>query len=130
MGEESRAKWERLITLRDEVNKALEAARTAKIIGKPLEAWVTVRANGTSAEFLQNCGMSAEDLAALCIVSKLRVVRDESLGESGESFHGIAVDIEHASGIKCERCWMYVDSVGMDAHHPTLCGRCAAVVGE
>jgi isoleucyl-tRNA synthetase len=27
---------------------------------------------------------------------------------------------------KCERCWHYVDTVGSDAEHPTLCGRCAS----
>ncbi len=27
---------------------------------------------------------------------------------------------------KCERCWHYVGSVGSDAEHPSLCGRCAS----
>ena len=89
----------------------------------------TVRANGTVADFLESCNMSMDELAALCIVSKLKVVRDETLGEAGENFSGVAVDIERASGEKCERCWIYSDSVGTDSKHPTLCSRCAAVVG-
>ena len=25
---------------------------------------------------------------------------------------------------KCARCWHYREDVGMDAEHPTICGRC------
>jgi len=34
-----------------------------------------------------------------------------------------------ASGSKCERCWMISESVGKNEKHPTLCDRCAEVVG-
>ena len=27
---------------------------------------------------------------------------------------------------KCERCWHYRPDVGVDARHPTICGRCIA----
>jgi isoleucyl-tRNA synthetase len=29
---------------------------------------------------------------------------------------------------KCQRCWNYWPSVGMDAEHPDICDRCASVV--
>lgn len=122
---QEREKWAKLIALRDEVNKALENARNAKTIGKPLEAWITVRTNDAMADFLENCGLSMDDLAALCIVSKFRVIRDENADE-GDS---VAIDIERASGIRCERCWVYNSTIGTDAKHPTLCSRCAEVVG-
>jgi isoleucyl-tRNA synthetase len=31
-----------------------------------------------------------------------------------------------SNGIKCERCWHYCDDIGVDAAHPTLCGRCSS----
>ena len=31
-----------------------------------------------------------------------------------------------SNGLKCERCWHYVDALGSDAAHPTLCGRCTS----
>ncbi len=120
-------KWNRVIAFRDDVNKALEAARNAKVIGKPLEAWVTIYANDAAAETLS--AWEPDDLAALCIVSKLRIIKGEGEGLAGESFEGIKVAVERASGEKCERCWMYVDSIGSAAKHPTLCARCASVVG-
>ena len=41
--DEDRAKWDKLTAFRDDVNKALEGARTAKTIGKPLEAFCLLR---------------------------------------------------------------------------------------
>lgn len=120
-------KWNKLSALRDDVNKALEAARKDKVIGKPLEAWVTVYAEGEIAELLR--AIPADELAALCIVSKLRVIEGAGEGMPGENLEGIQIAIERASGDKCERCWMYVDSIGQNSKHPTLCTRCAEVVG-
>lgn len=125
--EEASSKWDKLIALRDDVNKALEEARKNKVIGKPLEAWVTVYADDETAAQLET--VPADELAALCIVSKLRVIRGNGEGMQGENLP-VQIAIERASGDKCERCWMYVDSIGQDSKHPTLCARCAAVVGE
>lgn len=125
--EEASSKWDKLIALRDDVNKALEEARKNKVIGKPLEAWVTVYADDETAALLET--VPVDELAALCIVSKLRVIRGNGEGMQGESLP-VQIAIERASGDKCERCWMYVDSIGQDSKHPTLCARCAAVVGE
>lgn len=125
--EEASSKWDKLIALRDDVNKALEEARKNKVIGKPLEAWVTVYADDETAALLET--VPADELAALCIVSKLRVICGNGEGMQGENLP-VQIAIERASGDKCERCWMYVDSIGQDSKHPTLCARCAAVVGE
>lgn len=119
-------KWARLIALRDDVNKALEKARNEKIIGKPLEAKVTIHAAADAAAFLQNCG---EDLAMLCIVSELAVTEGEGAGLAGENFGGITVEVARAEGEKCARCWTHAATVGKDAKHPCLCARCATVVG-
>lgn len=36
----------------------------------------------------------------------------------------IGVKVERASGEKCERCWMYSETVGDSSEYPTLCERC------
>ena len=43
---------------------------------------------------------------------------------------GIKVSVSQAEGEKCERCWMFSDTVGKDGNHPTLCARCASVLKE
>jgi isoleucyl-tRNA synthetase len=34
--------------------------------------------------------------------------------------------MDPTSFAKCERCWHYREDVGIDAAHPTLCGRCTS----
>ena len=124
--DEDRAKWDKLTAFRDDVNKALEGARTAKTIGKPLEACVTVYADAEQAAFLNGCG---QDLANLCIVSELDVVAGDGEGAASENLPGLKIAVARAAGEKCLRCWKQAKTVGSDAKHPGLCARCAKVVG-
>lgn len=119
------AKWDKLIELRDEVNKCLEIARNDKVIGKPLEAWVKVNADKNTYETFLNCGLSAGELAALCVVSKLSIAYDCELDECETD---MKICIERAPTEKCERCWIHCDTVGKNDKHKTLCERCASVV--
>ena len=108
----SMSRWDELIRLRNTVNGVLETARAEKKIGKSLEAKVTVNLP----ESLE--GRLDEDaLADLFIVSQVSVSKEAS-----------GVQVEPAQGAKCERCWKILPSVGRDSEHPTLCGRCAAVL--
>ena len=119
-------KWNKLIAFRDDVNKALEGARNAKTIGKPLEAHVTVYTDADTAAFMNGCG---QDLADLCIVSEMDVVAGEGEGLASEELPGLTISVVRAAGEKCLRCWKQAKSVGSDAAHPALCARCAKVVG-
>ena len=66
-----------------------------------------------------------KDLPALLIVSQAEL--HEGVGEAGEATtrEDLKVAVKAAEGHKCERCWIYSDTVGQDAEHPTLCARCA-----
>jgi isoleucyl-tRNA synthetase len=120
-------KWEKIIAVRDDVNKALEQARGSKLIGKPLEAKVTITASENAKEFLDGCG---QDLAKLFIVSAVDVQTGEGEGDSYEALGGVKIAVSHMEGEKCERCWIYDPTVGSNAEHPTLCARCASVLGN
>ena len=68
--EEFMAKWEKIDELRDIVNKALEEARAQKLIGKSLEAKVTLNCGRDWYEFAK----SAEaDLVSAFIVSAVEI---------------------------------------------------------
>ena len=116
------ARWDRIHLVRDDVKKALENARSEKIIGASLDAEISVYAEGEMYDFLS----SIEDLASVFIVSKANLIK----GNDGE-FKGeqpVSVTVKHAEGEKCARCWKYSGDVGADAEHPTLCARCASVL--
>jgi isoleucyl-tRNA synthetase len=127
--DEQRAKsWERLLSVREEVLKALEPARAAKTISSGLEARVTLTANGNLGELLQKY---AANLPALFIVSQVEIAAGKAGGASsdGES-KALDIRVECAQGSKCERCWNYSTHVGEDATYPTLCERCVAALAE
>ena len=116
--EEFMAKWEKIDELRDIVNKALEEARAQKLIGKSLEAKVTLNCGRDWYEFAKS---AENDLVSAFIVSAVEIGTSE--------FDGVDVKVEVAPGEKCERCWTHSHTVGECAEHPTLCARCAEIVG-
>lgn len=117
-------KWNRIHAIRDDVNKALEQKRNAKAIGKSLEAQVTLHCDGELYDFL--LGVQNE-LATAFLVSTVQL-ENGSKGEFAGDTPELTVSVTPASGEKCERCWVYSQTVGQSAQHPTLCARCAAVL--
>jgi isoleucyl-tRNA synthetase len=70
-----------------------------------------------------------DNLADWLLVSTLRLggaAPAEVLAEATEG--GITVRIARAAGEKCERCWHYETDIGQNPAHPTVCGRCVAVL--
>jgi isoleucyl-tRNA synthetase len=120
------SRWERIIRVRADVSKALELARTAKTIGHPLDAAVTITAPEDLLGFLRGYQW---ELQSIFIVSRVELV--ESLeGEcwNSEALPGLKVRVSAAPGEKCERCWCYSEELGTDADHPTICPKCTAAV--
>ena len=115
--------WQQLLAVRAEVTKALEQARSAKMIGHPLDAAVTISAQG---ELMERLLHFVDDLRGIFIVSKAELVGDTSLENAfvSEEVKGLLIRIEAAPGEKCGRCWIHDASVGTIPEHPTLCGRC------
>jgi isoleucyl-tRNA synthetase len=121
--EELAEKWNVLLEIRTEVTKALETARTDKLIGHPLDAMVTVSVKPSLHESIFPY---SEDLRSIFIVSKAALVKDKTLkgAYKSEQMEGVYVLVEKAPGEKCERCWIYDPSVGTIPEHPVVCNRC------
>ena len=112
------------LAIRGDVAKALEEARTAKLIGHSLGANVTLFAEGEQLAVLQK---AEEDLPTYFITSAASVKpMAEAPTEATGGETGVKILIAAASGEKCERCWMISESVGKNAEHPTLCSRCSS----
>jgi isoleucyl-tRNA synthetase len=107
-------KWQKLMTLRDEVLKALEPLRQDKLIGSNQESSVTIKCGPEDAAAIEQFGI--KNFAALCIVSEIKLEKADGPAQF------IAKKSSHA---KCQRCWNYWPSVGSDPSNPDLCTRCA-----
>ena len=122
-------KWDKLISLRNDVNVVLESARNDKRIGKPLEAAVTLRAEDASSRELLEA-VSDMDLDDLLIVSHCLVEGEEpadAVRGQGARNPGLRISVSEAPGKKCPRCWKH----SLQADPETeLCPRCAAVVAK
>lgn len=112
-------KWDRIHELRDVVKKSLEEAVKEKQIRASLEAKVTLSCAGELFDFIKSV---EDELKTAFIVSGIEVVK----AEGGE----LSVTISKAAGDKCERCWCYSETVGQNHEHPTICKRCASVLGK
>ncbi len=119
-------KWDRIHALRDDVQKALENARTAKLIGGSLDAAVTLYCDDQALPFVQSV---AELLPSVLIVSDVQIKADGQ-GEYSGDFAGVSVSVAHANGEKCCRCWVYSDTVTNDGESNGLCARCAAILNS
>jgi isoleucyl-tRNA synthetase len=117
------ATWEILLSVRDEVLKALETARKAKLIGTSLEAKVEVLCDP---ELLSLLTKHLTGLPMLFIVSAV----DLGSLAPGRSGQRIEVRVGRAEGQKCARCWTFNESVGRSPRYPDVCARCAGVLDE
>lgn len=130
LDDDEMAKWDALISVRNDVNGVLEAARGAKRIGKPLEASVTLHAKGASRQTVER--ISDMNLCELFIVSEC-LISDEDEHDpdavvgDGSYNSGLTVSVKEAPGTKCPRCWMHSTKADPETG---LCPRCAAVVAK
>ncbi|MEX2783710.1 isoleucine--tRNA ligase [Streptococcus sp. H49] len=118
--------WEAFMTLRTQAQKALELARNDKIIGKSLEAHLTIYADEEHRVLLDSLD---SDLAQLLIVSQLTVSKEPAPAE-GLAFTGVAFTVEHAHGSVCDRCRRVDETVRDRSYNAFICDTCAQIVEE
>jgi isoleucyl-tRNA synthetase len=121
------SRYGRLLKIRADVQKALEDARAAKLIGNSLEAKVLLCADGDTRALLD---AYANEWPTLLIVSQAQIVDALEDGVAGDNVPGLRVKVARADGAKCPRCWTYATSIGQDAAHAEVCHRCAAALTE
>ena len=134
--------WGKIQDLRDEVNKVMEQARTAKAIGSSLDAKVLLYLSDAdfkaklaalnSAEAINP--KSVDELRYFFLASQVELVDSMDAINAADykaETETVAIGVVKADGHKCDRCWNYSTSVGSFSDDPTICDRCnAALKGE
>ncbi|MGA1623508.1 MAG: isoleucine--tRNA ligase [Synechocystis sp.] len=127
--------WGKLRQLRTEVNKVMEAARTAKAIGASLEAKVLIHV--TDPEFrtlldrYNDADRPVDALRYLVLASQVVLVDDPTAIASLDfktQTDTVSIGITQADGHKCDRCWNYSEQVGTFNDDPALCERCVSAL--
>jgi isoleucyl-tRNA synthetase len=134
--------------LRRLVNRQLEICRSKSIIGSSLEAHLNLGfSEGNVSQGLrqvlgfikESAQPEVDNLRDWLLVSSLSLafegdddgdpnLNDNELLIPPSTELDITIGISRAAGAKCERCWHYETDIGQHAAHPTVCGRCAAVL--
>ena len=127
-----------ILELRALVNRQLESCRKDGGLGASLEAQVqleiaadesTAALRDALAQLEASSHPRVDNLADWLLVSALRIGGAAPEGVLAEACEGgVTVRIARAEGEKCERCWHYETDIGQHADHPTLGGRCVAVL--
>lgn len=113
-------RWEALARVRRTVNEELEKKRALKEIGAPLTARVTLTARGETYGLLN---AEQANLPMLFIVSDVTL-----LPSTSEQQAEIQVEVTHASGEKCPRCWRFVPALVAVGDDGSVCPRCEEAV--
>ena len=119
--------WDRIQELREDVKKALELARKNKVIGSSLEAKVKIYCSDDLYDFMKPIEKSLKEVF---IVSQIELIKGETGEVQGEKVKDMSITVLHAQGKKCERCWVYDDTVGNNSKGQNICNRCATVLNS
>ena len=114
--------WDEIQKIRDEVNRNLESARNAKVIGGSLQAEVELYC--VDQKVYDRLALLENELRFVLITSKAQAFKVDALPSdavSGE-IAGLGVKVSASAHAKCERCWHYVDTVGHT--RGGICDRC------
>ena len=118
--------WDRVIEVRDCVNKELEALRVAGGIGAGLDAEVDLYCGR---EILETLEKLEDELRFVLITSDARLHIADTPPPEGQHYtlstnDEIWVAVAPSPHPKCIRCWHHRPDVGSHPDHPELCGRC------
>ncbi len=123
-----RSRRQLLLDLRSEVTKAIEPKRQEGLIGKPLDASITLFAPESIHQALHNI-----DMEEFFIVSQVTLSDPAQSTEHAfisEEIQGLSILVTQASGEKCERCWRYTTQRGTNPEHPSVCPRCSDILAQ
>ena len=119
--QKANALLEKFLEVRKDVLKALENKRNEKVIGKSLEAKLTISLKDEFKDILE----LNDSLKQMFIVSKCEVTDEH---DGFEEFETSYIKVEKFNGHVCARCWCVFNDE--DMHDDELCERCYDVINK
>ena len=111
-------RWQQAIDIRNLANKKIEALREEGIVGSSLQAELKISA---PSDIYKSLSFFDNELKYILITSS------SSLEESQKD---LEIEVSASRSKKCERCWHYVEDIGRNSEHPTICKRCISNLFE
>ncbi|HEY3299231.1 MAG TPA: isoleucine--tRNA ligase [Methylophilaceae bacterium] len=108
--------WMKVIEVRATAAKEIELLRGTGQVGSSLQAELEIYAPETTFDALDSL---ADDLRFAMITSSTKVYKVATETEQ-------KILVKPSAYKKCHRCWHYREDVGINAEHPSICGRCVS----
>jgi len=115
-------KWLKILEIRGLVNDVLDRERKAGVLKSSQEAAVSINPEKLKADHRKLLESGKEDWPFLLQMAEVRI--------NGTTKDTEGISIQMTQHAKCERCWRRRPEVGKIKDHPSLCERCANVVGR
>ncbi len=126
--DDQRARWGKLADVRSEVNKAIEPKRKDGVIGKSLDAQITLYATQEVRDLIASDDLDAQEFFIVSQVNLADVADAPADAYTGEEVADFKVEVKSAAGQKCERCWRICQDLGSDPAYEDACPRCTEVL--
>ncbi len=110
--------WQHVINVRNLANKKIEALREEGAVGSSLQAELKISA---PLDIYKSLSFFDNELKYIFITS------NSTLEESKKD---LEIEVSASKNNKCERCWHYVEDIGNNSEHPTICERCISNLFE
>ena len=118
-----KARWEAIISVRDEANKQFEKLRNDGVIGSSLDAEINIYCNE---KLFNELNFVKDELKFVLIASIAKIYPlNKRVNEAIETdIPDLFIFAKQCDHQKCERCWHRHESVGKNDMYETLCSRC------
>lgn len=119
----SRKDWEKIISVKENVNRLMEEQRKEEVIGSSLEAEVVLYCDEELSSILTKLD---DELRFVFITSKAQIKAKVAAPSEAvqTSIEGLLLESKPSGHIKCIRCWHRCEDIGNDTTHPDICKRC------
>ena len=114
--------WNIINNIRQLTLKELENSRTGGIIGSSLQAELTI---SVPSSIYNKLTPLVDELKFAYMVSKITLQDNGAQDKLSKlNVDTIKILVVASTQKKCERCWHYSDTIGIDAIHTTICQKC------
>ena len=115
--------WDRVIKVRTEVNREIEALRDKGDVGSSLEAEVVIYADNDWNDTLARLGdeLKFAMITSSCRIEDLKAAPDDTVSTE---LSGVRLKVRASENQKCVRCWHQTADVDSNPDYPQICLRC------
>lgn len=119
----NQAFWDKVLIIRESVNKALEEERANGNIGSALEAEVSLYCNEENYALLSTL---KDELRFVLITSQAKIypMREKPADSRESLLKDLWLIVKPSENAKCERCWHRREDVDANKNFPSICSRC------